>query len=51
MQKILIVEDEEFLAQALKDNFESEGWMVNIAINGEEAIDRIQKKYSKHYFT
>lgn len=44
MNKILIVEDEEFLMRALKDNFEGEGCAVDIATNGEEAMDRIKKQ-------
>lgn len=43
MNKVLIVEDEEFLITALKDNFESEGCVVDTAHNGEEAMDQIKK--------
>lgn len=43
MNKILIVEDEEFLVRALKDNLESEGYAVDTAANGEEAMERIRK--------
>lgn len=43
MNKVLIVEDEEFLMRALKDNLEAEGCTVDIAMNGEEATERIQK--------
>ena len=44
MNKILIVEDEEFLVQALKDNLKLEGYIFNTAANGEEAMDRIRKQ-------
>lgn len=44
MNHILIVEDEEFLVRALKDNFESEGCSVDSAVNGDEAIERIKKQ-------
>lgn len=44
MNKILVVEDEEFLVRALKDNLESEGCIVDTAANGDEAIDRIKKQ-------
>lgn len=44
MSHILIVEDEEFLAQALKDNLEAEGYAVVVARNGDEAIEQIKKE-------
>lgn len=44
MNRILIVEDEEFLTRALKDNFEAEGCIVDTAMNGEEAMERIRKE-------
>lgn len=47
MNHILIVEDEEFLALALKDNLEAEGHTVEVATNGDEAITRIQKNKPK----
>lgn len=43
MNRILVVEDEEFLATALKDNLESEGYDVEIAANGDEAMTHILK--------
>jgi CheY-like chemotaxis protein len=43
MKNILIVEDEEFLVRALKDNLESEGYKIKVAANGEEAIKVIRK--------
>lgn len=43
MPKILIVEDELQMAQALKDNFELEGYDVVIANNGESGINEILK--------
>jgi DNA-binding response OmpR family regulator len=36
MQKVLIVEDEQQMAYALKDNFELEGYEVSLAFDGEE---------------
>lgn len=44
MKQVLIVEDEEFLVRALKDNLESEGCTVDVAMNGEEAMERIKKQ-------
>jgi len=43
MNRILIVEDEEFLVRALKDNLESEGCTVDTAMNGDEAMERVKK--------
>ena len=42
MNKILIVEDEEFLVRALKDNLEAEGCIVDAVMNGEEAVERLR---------
>jgi len=42
-KNILIVEDEEFLQQALKDNLQAEGYVVDSASDGQEAMDRIGK--------
>lgn len=44
MDHILIVEDEESLIRALKDNLEAEGYTVGTATNGEEAIKELQKQ-------
>ncbi len=44
MNHILIVEDEDFLIRALEDNLVAEGYTVDIAKNGEEAITKIGKK-------
>jgi len=44
MSRILIVEDEEFLSKALKDNFEAEGFSVSTAQNGEVALSQIEKQ-------
>lgn len=43
MKRILIAEDEESLVTALKDNLESEGYTVDVAFNGEEAIEILRK--------
>jgi DNA-binding response OmpR family regulator len=45
--KILIVEDEEILRNVLKDRLLEEGWGVEIAEDGERALDMIMKtKYN-----
>lgn len=44
MKNVLIVEDEEFLSLALKDNLTVESCTVDIAVNGDEALDRMRKK-------
>lgn len=44
MNHILIVEDEDFLVRALKDNLESEGYTVSVAMDGEAAFDELKKK-------
>lgn len=44
MNNILIVEDEDFLIQALKDNLTAEGCTVDAAKDGEDAIEKIGKK-------
>lgn len=41
---ILVVEDEVPLSLALKDSLESEGYAVETATNGDEAMDHINKK-------
>ncbi len=43
MKNILIVEDENFLILALKDNLIKDGFTVSIAKNGEQAIKKIKK--------
>jgi DNA-binding response OmpR family regulator len=43
MNKILIVEDEEALSLALKDNFLAEGYTVDTATDGEMAMEHIAK--------
>lgn len=44
MNNILIVEDEDFLMRALKDNLASEGYTVDSAKNGSEAVEKIKQK-------
>lgn len=39
MKKVLVVEDDKFLASAYKAGFEGEGFEVSIAFDGEEALD------------
>ncbi|MDD5569504.1 MAG: response regulator [Candidatus Pacebacteria bacterium] len=44
MSHILIVEDEDFLIRTLEDNLAAEGYTIDIAKDGEEAIKKIKKK-------
>jgi len=44
MNHVLIVEDEDFLIRALKDNLAAEGYAVDVAKSGEEAVEKIAKK-------
>ncbi len=44
MNHVLIVEDEDFLIRVLEDNLVAEGYTVDIAKNGEEAVEKIGKK-------
>lgn len=44
MSHVLIVEDEEFLIRAIEDNLAAEGYAIDIARNGEEALEKIGKK-------
>jgi len=44
MNHILIVEDEDFLIRTLEDNLIAEGYTIDSARNGEEAIEKIGKK-------
>lgn len=41
MAKVLIVEDEETLRDVYREEFESEGFTVETAVNGEEGIGKI----------
>ena len=43
MSRILVVEDEAHLAEGLRFNLEQEGYSVQVAGNGEEALDRLLK--------
>jgi len=44
MSHILIVEDENFLIRTLEDNLVAEGYTVDVAKDGEEAVEKIGKK-------
>lgn len=44
MNHVLIVEDEEFLVRALKDNLNSEGSTVSVAMDGEAVFDEVKKR-------
>lgn len=41
MKRLLVVEDEEHLANGLKFNLEAEGYAVDVEENGEVALDRL----------
>jgi DNA-binding response OmpR family regulator len=43
MNRVLIVEDEDFLASTVEDNLLSEGFTVDVAKDGEEALEKIKK--------
>lgn len=43
MNHVLVVEDEEFLTQALQDNLTAEGCAVSTAANGDEALGQVRK--------
>ncbi|MBI3671822.1 response regulator [Candidatus Azambacteria bacterium] len=42
MNRVLVVEDEEFLAKALKDSLSFEGYAVDVVGNGDEAINKVR---------
>jgi len=44
MNHVLVVEDEDFLVRALKDNLVSEGYSVAVATDGEMVFDELKKK-------
>lgn len=44
MNHVLVVEDEDFLVRALKDNLVSEGHSVSVATDGEMAFEELKKK-------
>lgn len=44
MNHVLVVEDEDFLVRALKDNLVSEGHTVAVAMDGEAVFDELKKK-------
>jgi len=43
MNNILIVEDEDFLIRVLEDNLAAEGYAVDVAKNGEQAVGKMRK--------
>ncbi len=43
MKKVLVVEDDKFLANAYKAGFEGEGLEVTIAYDGEEALEQVEQ--------
>jgi DNA-binding response OmpR family regulator len=44
MSRLLIVEDEEVLADSLQDILEHEGYAVRVARNGKDALDAIRQE-------
>ena len=44
MNHVLVVEDEDFLVRALKDNLISEGHSVSVATDGEQVFEELKKK-------
>jgi two-component system, OmpR family, alkaline phosphatase synthesis response regulator PhoP len=44
--RILVVEDDEVIRMALGDRLESEGYAVEFAINGEEAVQKASRRTS-----
>lgn len=44
MNKILIIEDEGFIIRTLEDNLAAEGYKIDVAKNGEDAIKKIGKE-------
>ncbi|MFA6502745.1 MAG: response regulator [Candidatus Paceibacterota bacterium] len=44
MKYILVVEDEDFLARVLRDNLTLEGYEIDVAVDGEEALEKIRAK-------
>jgi DNA-binding response OmpR family regulator len=41
LQKVLVVEDEQHLAEGLRFNLEAEGYATDVVDNGEEALNRL----------
>ena len=48
MSRVLVVEDEAHLAQGLRFNLQAEGYAVEVAGDGETALDRLLEK-SEHF--
>lgn len=44
MSRILVVEDEQHIAEGLRFNLEAEGHTVEVTANGEEALARLEKQ-------
>ncbi len=41
---ILVVEDEDFLGRVLIDNLSAEGFQTDLAVDGEEAVEKVRKE-------
>ena len=44
MSRVLVVEDEAHLAQGLRFNLQAEGHEVEVAVDGETALERLVEK-------
>lgn len=49
MHRVLIVEDEQHLAEGLRFNLEAEGYAADVVDNGEAALERLVHKASVHF--
>lgn len=41
---LLVVEDDQLLAEVISDYFTSKGWQVEVAIDGEQALELFDEK-------
>lgn len=51
MERILVVDDEAGIASTLKAYFEQEGWAVDLAFTGLQALSLFEKSLSRHSVT
>jgi CheY-like chemotaxis protein len=42
-RRILVVEDDQYIRESLKDLLESEGYIVSCAVNGQDALDELAR--------
>ena len=45
MSRVLVVEDEQHLAEGLRFNLEAEGYQVQLVDAGEAALEKLKRKY------